>query len=170
MAQEETLFGETGLHLTGAWGGPSYGATFFYKGNGTFTRGGFGGVEFNRTLFVGLGSEWTKEVAKPGTAQSFKFRRQGLMIDFVPLSQKVVHPKVNFWTGKGEVETNGGKDDVFVVQPGVGFEVNVFQWWKLGFEGGYRFVTRTEVEGLENEDLSAFFLNFRLRFGYSWGD
>lgn len=168
--RDETLFGEAGLRLTGAWGGPTYGATFFDGGGGTFTRGGFGGVEFNRLLFIGVGSEWTDNVDEAETGQRFKFRRQGLLIGFIPLSQKVIHPKVNFWIGGGKVETDKVKDGIFVVQPGTGFEVNVFQWWKLGFEGGYRFVTRTDTTWPDNSDLSAFYLNFRLRFGYSWGE
>lgn len=169
-AQEETLFGESGLKLTGAWGGPTYGATFFFDGNGTFTQGGFGGLEFNKVLFVGIGSEWTENVTKPESGFDFKFRRQGLFVDFTPLSTKVIHPKVNFWIGGGEVEVKEQKDDIFVVQPGVGFEVNIFQWWKLGVEGGYRFVTRTNITGLTDEDISAPFINARLRFGWSWGD
>jgi hypothetical protein len=170
--RDETLFGSSGLRLTGAWGGPTYGSTFFFNGNGTQTRGGFGGLEFNKVLFVGIGSEWTDEELKegPSTDRSFKLRRQGVIFDFTPLSQKVIHPRINFWMGNGEVEVENEKDKLFVVQPGVGFEVNVFRWWKVGLEGGYRFVSRTDVEWLDNEDLSSAFVNVRLRFGYSWGN
>lgn len=167
-AQDETLFGESGLRLTGAWGGPTYGSTFFFEGNGAGTRGGFGGLEFNRVLFVGVGSERTNEVNNPESGPDFKFERQGLIIDFTPLSRKVIHPRVNFWIGSGELEVNERTDDIFVVQPGVGFELNVFQWCKVGAEGGYRFVTRVDTIGLENEDLSTPFFNVRLRFGWSW--
>jgi len=169
-AQTETLFGESGLRLTGAWGGPTIGSTFFYEGGGTSTRGGFGGLEFNRVLFIGLGSEWTDEMRDPRLGPDFKFERQGLIVDFTPLSRKAIHPRVNFWIGKGELEVNDETDDIFVVQPALGFELNMFQWCKVGIEGGYRLVTRVDTPGLENEDISAPFFNVRMRFGWSWKD
>ena len=135
-----------------------------------FTRGGFGGVELNKVLFLGFGSEWTDNLTEKESGNEFKFRRQGLIVDFTPLSHKVIHPKVNFWIGGGEAETDGTKDKLFAVQPGLGFEVNVLEWWKLGFEGGYRFVTRSDIEWLENEDLSTLYFNLRLRFGPTSND
>lgn len=172
LTGDETLFGETGLRMTGAWGGFTFGPAFF-ENETVPQRGGFGGVEFNRMLFVGFGSERTTERIKfegSNGSNSFKLRRRGLHIGLTPISHKVLHPRFSFVMGGGKVELENDKDDqIFVVQPAAGLEVNVFEWWKLGLEGGYRFVSRSDTEGLSNEDLSTFFVNMRLRFGFSWG-
>lgn len=168
---DETLFGETGLRLTGAWGGFTTGTAMF-EDETVPTFGSFGGVEFNKVLFVGLGSERTTgsvdfEKTESG---SFKLKRSGLLFGVTPLSHKVWHPRASFAIGPGEVKLNNDReDDIFIVQPAAGLEVNVFQWWKLGLEGGYRFVSGTNIAELENEDLSSFFIHLKFRFGYSWG-
>ena len=173
MAQhDETLFGEAGLRLTGAWGGITTGTSIFASET-VPNFGSFGGVEFNRTLFVGFGNErTTQSVDFEGIESgSFKLRHRQFLLGITPLSHRVLHPRISFAMGGGKVELDDGRDDkIFVVQPAAGLEVNVFQWWKLGLEGGYRFVSRANIAGLSNEDLSAFFVNLRLRFGFSWGN
>ena len=47
--EEETLFGESGLKLTGAWGGPLFGMAFFAD-DAAPTRGMFWGLEFNHII------------------------------------------------------------------------------------------------------------------------
>jgi hypothetical protein len=67
-------------------------------------------------------------------------------------------------------DRNLTRDRVFVLQPAVGLEVNVFRWLRLGAEGGYRLVTDVNVGGLESADVSKPFAQLQLRFGYSWGN
>lgn len=168
--REETLFGESGLKLTGAWGGPRYGVSFL-DGNAIGTRGGFIGVEFNKLLYVGIGNVETygSVQLKSTVNEEYKFKHGGLFVGYHPNQFKVVHPVFGFMLGGGELKnSNGKKDDLFAVQPSGGVEVNIFKWWKVSAEGGYRFVSGVNSPNLSDTDLSSFFLDFKFRFGWSW--
>ena len=164
--EEETLFGGSGLKLTGASIMPVFGMTYF--GNeAAATRGIFWGLEFNRIILAGFGNERTFESVqlKDGDMDKYEFKHRGFFINFYPKKEKIIHPVFGFMLGSGDVKDGlGTKDPLFVVQPTAGFEVNVFEWWKIGVDGGYRFVSRTDLPGIDNEDLSAVFVNLKLRF------
>lgn len=170
--QEETVFGKTGLRLTGAWGGSSTNFTAFDSDYAVLS-GGFGGLEFNRFLFLGWGAyRLVDEVRFTDLAQQdFDLDYNGLILGFSTKSHKVVHPQVMLLTGAGKarLEDQSGSDNVFVVQPSVGMTVNVFRWFHLGLEGGYRFVNGTDLAGLNDNNLSAAFGQVRFMFGWSWG-
>ena len=168
--REETLFGESGLKLTGAWAGPVFGMSFFGDENAA-TRGFFWGLEFNDVILTGFGNERTFESVSlaDGDVGKYDFKHRGFYVNFYPAKEKVIHPAFGFMMGNGEVKDELDNDDaLFVVQPTAGIEINVFKWWKVGMDGGYRFVSRTDLPNIDNQDLSAFFINLRLRFGWSW--
>ena len=168
--REETLFGDAGLKLTGVWGGPIFGMSFFGDENAA-TRGAFWGLEFNDVILAGIGNERTFEpvLLQNGDAGKYDFKHRGFYFNFYPAKEKVLHPAFGFMMGSGELKDELGNDDaLFVVQPTAGFEINAFKWWKIGMDGGYRFVSRTDLPSINNQDLSAFFINLRLRFGWSW--
>lgn len=168
--KEETLFGASGLKITGAWVSPVFGATFF-ENETAATRGLFWALEFNDVISAGFGNERTFEPVslKEGETGQYDFKHSGFHLKFYPRTEKVVHPAFGFMLGAGELKDDFGTEDpLFVVQPTAGFEVNVFKWWKVGVESGYRFVTRTDLPGIENGDLSTLFVNLNLRFGFSW--
>jgi hypothetical protein len=100
------------------------------------------------------------------------FRYHGPVIGIAPNSIKMIHPRFTFITGSGKVwnDENDLTDRMFVFQPSAGFEFNVFQWFRLGFEGGYRFVGSSDLLNLASGDLSAPFAQVEMRFGLSWGD
>jgi hypothetical protein len=166
--QAETLFGRNGLHLTGAWGSIDRGYSTFSP-ESAYTRGGFLALEFNKSLLVGLGGSNTTEAVNFGQG-SYDLDYSGLMLGYVPNSFKVIHPKFSFVMGSGKLEVRDeDDDDVFVVQPGAGAELNVFKWFKFGIEGGYRFVSDVDRQGLSDSDVSSFFVDLKFRFGWSWG-
>ena len=49
-----------------------------------------------------------------------------------------------------------------------GVEINIFRWLHLGLEGGYRFVTSSDIS-LSDRQLSNAFGQATLKFGFSWG-
>ncbi len=169
--EEETLFGDSGLKLTGAWGGPLFGMAFF--GDETSpTRGVFWGLEFNQVILAGFGNQRAFEPVrlKEGDEGRYDFKHNGFYLHFFPNKEKVIHPAFGFMLGGGELKDEfGEKDKIFVVQPTTGFEINVFKWWRVGVDGGYRFVSRTDQPHIDDNDLSSFFLNLKMRFGLSWG-
>jgi hypothetical protein len=169
--RDETLFGESGLRLTGAWGGSFAGLTSF-EDDVVSTQGGFGGLEFNKAVLVGFGHSKTLGGIglDNGTDGEYDLRYQGLLLGFSPQSRKIAHPVFNFLMGGGELKVAGeNEDDVFVVQPSGGVEINVTRWFRLGAEAGYRFVSNTDLPDVEDLDFSAFFMQFTFRFGWSWG-
>ncbi len=166
--KDETLFGRNGLHLTGAWGSTDPGFSTF-SGETAFMHGGFLALEFNKTMLAGIGGSRTSDAVSLGQNGQFDLDYNGLMLGFVPNSFKVIHPKFSFVMGGGKLKVRGEDDDnVFVVQPGVGGEINVFRWFKFGLEGGYRFVSDVNQTVLTGSDISSFFVELKLRFGWSW--
>ena len=86
-------------------------------------------------------------------------------------SYKAVHPKVGFSIGSGNVRLrNEGNDSVFVLQSSAGIELNIFRWFRLGLEGGYRLVNDVDFNAVSAGDLSAPYGELSFKFGWSWGN
>ncbi len=169
MAQrEETLFGRNGFGLTGAWGAATYNYSFFDE-DYVYNRGGNFGLEFGNNFFVGYGWSRFKEQANPEGLRNFRMRYNGVVLGISPNASKAIHPRLAMLLGGGKVFLEDGDDDqVFVFQPSAGLEINVFQWFRLGLEGGYRLVGNENIAGLTAEDISAPFAQIDLRFGFTW--
>lgn len=170
MAQrEETLFGRNGFDLTGAWGSATYNYSFF-DDDYAYNRGGNLALEFGNSFLVGYGWSRFKDYASPEGLRDFRLRYNGVLIGLVPRSHKAVHPRLTALLGGGKLflEDSNVTDKVFVFQPSAGLEINVFQWFRLGLEGGYRIVANENVAGLEAQDISSPFAQIDLRFGFSW--
>lgn len=164
--KDETLMGQSGLRLSGIWGGSNIGMSF--GGDNYGMAGGFFGAEFNKALTIGFGGFNSKE-STDYTGQ-FNLDYRGLLLGFAYKPHKVIHPRASFLMGSGKLKFKGGEDDtIFVVQPSAGFEVNVFRWFRLGFEGGYRFVSNTSIPEPNDKEVSSPFAQLSLRFGWSWG-
>jgi hypothetical protein len=168
---QETVFEYSGLKLTGIWGGPAYGLTPLGEDN-VFYRGGFGGLEFNKSLFIAYASYWLDErVTIPEYPnQRLDFSYKGALLSYAYRSHKTVHPKVSCLIGGGKIDLENEDDDnVFILQPSAGVEINVFKWWHIDILGGYRIVTNTDLVNLSDQTMSAFQAEVKLRFGISWG-
>lgn len=169
---EETLFSNTRFDITGAWGSAAYNYTGF-SDDWALIRGGYGAIELNRDVLVGWGGYKTREAAVTESGnQEFDLHYRGLMLGFMPNSYRAIHPRFTFLTGSGRVWTpeDGDKNRVFVFQPAAGIEFNVFQWFRVGLEAGYRFAGASRQHNLTSSDTSAPFAQIELRFGLSWGD
>ncbi|RME99515.1 MAG: hypothetical protein D6772_07610 [Bacteroidetes bacterium] len=169
---EETLFSNSHLDLSGAWGSATYNFSSFGD-DWTLIRGGYGGIEFNRDIFIGYGRYETREraIIDQGTKE-FGMNYNGLLLGIAPNSIRAIHPRFTFLTGSGRVWTkeDDERERVFVFQPSAGVEFNVFQWFRVGFEAGYRFTGDSKRHELTSGDLSTPFAQIELRFGLSWGD
>lgn len=170
--REETLFGRSGLRLTGAWGGWDFSLSKFDEDFGAFT-GGYGGLEFNKSVLLGYGKyrlindvEWEDEFDNDRITLDYS----GFIVGVTPYASKRVHPSILVLAGQGNASLNDGVNDrIFTVQPALGIEMNVFRWFHLGVHGGYRFIMDTELAGMSDQDLSTPFGEIKLKFGYSWG-
>lgn len=167
--REETLFGRNGFELSGAWGAATYDWSFF-DDDYVYTRGGYGGLEFGDNFFLGYGWFRFREDAKLNEFEAFDMKYNGVMFGIIPNARKAVHPRITMLVGGGKVRPeSGGSDRVFVFQPSAGLEINIFQWFRVGAEGGYRIVANENLPGLKSSDLSTPFAQVDLRFGFSWG-
>ena len=170
--REETIFGVGGFDLTGAWGGPLTSIASFDGDNALF-RGGFGGLEFNRSLFIGWGGmSLQDEVQLEGAANQLidvDMKFNGLMLGYAFKQNKVIHPMINLHTGTGHLRFEGIKDNIYVIQPSAGININIFRWFHLSAEGGYRFVNGVDQNEFEDSDLSVVYGELKFKFGWSWG-
>ncbi len=168
--REETVLGWRGLGLSGVWGGWTNGLTQFEEEYSVMS-GGFGGVEFGKTLLIGTGGyHLSTDVISPGMNQKMDLNYGGLLLGVGINSWRAVHPTITVLGGGGTVKLAGeGSDHIFVVQPQAGIEINVVRWFHLGLEGGYRLVADSDLVGLSDRRLSGPFGEVRLIFGYSFG-
>jgi len=168
--REETIIGSRGWGLSGIWGGYNHQYTTFDKKN-IYDRGGYFTFEFGKTLLVGWSNYGLEgNIAVQSENRPFNMKWNTLNLGYNIASYKAIHPIVRMDIGSGKARLDGyGDDQVFVIQPAAGIEVNVFRWLRLGLEGGYRFVNDVSLGPLTVQDLSAPFGQLSLKFGYSWG-
>ncbi len=167
--KEETLFGR-GYGLSGIWGSATHNYSFF-DDDFAYARGGSIGLEFGNDIFVGYTWQKFRDDAQPeDISQDFRLRYNGFLLGITPNAHRAIHPRISMLLGGGRATLgNGDSDRVFVFQPALGLELNVFQWFRLGLEGGYRLVGNESLFGVESTDLSSPFAQIDLRFGFSWG-
>ena len=168
--KEQTLFGKSGLGLSGVWGGWTNTVTNFGDDYGYFA-GGYGGLEFGRSILVGWGGARLVNDVQLGETNpsNLDMRYNGLMLGYSYASHRAIHPRFMTMIGTGRVDfAEQEQDKIFVLRPSIGIELNVFRWFHLGLDAGYRFVSDTDVNQLRDEDLSAFFGEVKLSFGISW--
>lgn len=168
--REETVLGSRNLGFSGIWGGPKYQLARFGNDN-VYVRGWEFGFEFGKSLTVGFGGNSIKDDIlwndQPG--QTFDMRWRTLNLGYAFQSYRAVHPMINLIGGNGKVRyADEPEDRIFVIQPSAGVEFNVFRWLHLGLEGGYRFVTDSDIS-LSDRQLSGAFGQATLKFGFSWG-
>jgi hypothetical protein len=176
--RERTLLGD--LDLSGIWAGPTYNYTS--TGNDwALMRGGFGGLEFSNEFFIGYGGWSNREdftVDEPdANSPVFNFRHSGLILAYTPFSDNAIHPRITGVFGPGRFEllddsnqpvADDRSDRFLVGQATIGVELNLFQWFRLGIDGGYRFASGIQNLNVTDQDLSGTFVQLEARFGFSW--
>jgi len=168
--KEETLFGKRGIKLTGAWVSPGLSLSSFDGGdNNLLFRTKSTVLEFNKSVLIGWGRyslDGTTTI--DGVEGNVDMRYNGVVLGYTPKADKVIHPTFMMMMGSGK-SYNNGSDNIFVVQPSAGVDINIFRWMKVGASAGYRWVNGVDTPNLSNNQLSAPYAELRLKFGYSWG-
>lgn len=168
--QEKTVFGKSSLRLSGVWGGPAVGLGQLDNESLVF-RGGWGGVEFGKRLFLGWGSfETDNDVYFDALDNDrFKMDYSGFMLGYTAKAHKTLHPTFMILAGTGNAQVgNGELDNIFVAQPTLGLELNVFRFFHLSLDGGYRMVTNVNIPEMTGKDLSGPYAEVKMKFGFSW--
>lgn len=162
---EETIFGQGKVRFTGLWGG-AYNAYTTYNDDFNYNGGGFFTFEINHNFLFGWTGYGTDLTLSDG--RSAQIGGSDFLLGYTPNSHQVIHPIFYLQAGGGNLEVTGEVDDkVFILQPNVGLEMNVLQWFRLGVEAGYRFVNNVNQNSLESTDLSSPVIGLRLKFGFS---
>lgn len=170
-AQQETLFGKVNEDEIGAFGspileiGPINGQTSGYVGGG--------GALVIRGFFIGgygIGTSFA-DTEINGARYDIKLKHGGLWFGYAPVQYKVIHPYSSLRIGWGKSQLLRGDDADFsernfVLTPELGLELNVFDFLKIAFTGGYRWVSGVDnLPGLNNEDFSNFMGGITFRIG-----
>ncbi len=173
MAQkEETVVGSRGLGFSGIWGGSKHQLTQFgNNGKTSYVAGGFFGFEFGKALLVGWGHYNLVDEFKWDNIenQQFDMKWNPVVLGYGFKNYKSIHPQIGVDFGRGKLQLGDVNDRIFVVQPTAGLEINVFRWFHIGLDGGYRFVNDSSLPSLSDQQLSGWFGQATLKFGYSWG-
>jgi len=167
---ERTVFGKNGWKISGAWGGPAVGVGQLQDELVVF-RGGFGGIEFGKKLFLGWGGFETDNDVYIDALDNdrFKMDYSGFMLGFTPSAHTKIHSNFMLLAGSGNAQVgNSETDNVFVVQPTLGVELNVFRFFHLSLDGGYRLVTNVNIPEMTGRDLSGPYAELKMKFGFSW--
>ena len=167
---DETIADKFRLDLSGAWGGWNLQTTNI-GGNSTAVNGGFGGLEFNKTIFIGWTAYSVSDniIAPTDNIIPYTFSYNGPLLAYTPKARSVVHPKISMQFGFGKYEIENIRDRFLVLQPGIGGEVNVLRWFRVGANAGYRYSLNSDFASDDFRNTDGFFLEGTLKFGFSWG-
>ena len=180
FAQQETLFG--GINHIGGFGGPFIEVSQI-NGQTVADVGGGGALTLDNFFFGGYGLGTDSPNINVGTtAFDLDFGHGGLWFGYAHKQHKLIHIYSSFKFGWGEAsikETDKDakklySDNVLVLSPELGIELNLTSWFKLGLTGGYRYVDGIsdgipETFALTNDSFSSGFGSITFRFG-GFGD
>ena len=170
FGQTETLFNRA--RVVGAFGAP---ITEFsqFKGDYIVSTGGGGGLIID-DFFIGgygMGTVDINEFIEDNEEIEMEMAHGGFWLGYTNRSYKLVHIFASTKLGWGgidiEIDDQGYRtnDNIFVVTPELGIELNVFRWFKIAGTVGYRSVSGVNsITGQSNKDFSglAGTLTFRL--------
>jgi hypothetical protein len=170
--REETLMNGSGFGFSGAWGGFTSNIGQF-DGKYAGYQGGMWALEFGKRFFIG-GTNYTLPSQLIGkTTKSFSMVSNNLLLGYTPKAYMPVHPIFSLGVGGSRIRlrTDGTttENNVFMLHPAVGAELNITRWCHLDAQVGYRAVMNSDFVGLADKDFSGMYGQLNLKFGYSWG-
>ena len=169
--KEETLFSD--INHIGGFGGPMIEISSI-NGETVADVGGGGALILDNFFFGGYGLGTDAPNIQIGLETlDIDFGHGGLWFGYVTPQNKLIHLYSSFKLGWGEANLKDGdgdklfSDNVLVLTPELGIELNITHWFKLGFTGGYRFVDGVNnlPAGLNNDSFSSPFGALTFRFG-----
>jgi len=177
QAQTETLFGN--INHIGGFGGPMIEISQI---NGeTVADVGGGGALILNNFFVGgygLGTD-APNISVSQETFDIDFDHGGLWLGYTSNPRKLAHIYSSVKVGWGDVTLRDGdgdkrySDNVLVIAPEAGVELNITNWFRLGFTGGYRFTDGVNelpaAFDLSDDKFSGGFGKITFRFG-GFGD
>jgi len=163
--KDETIFGRKGISVTGMWGGYMHNISTF-QDDFSVSRNGFFVFELNKKVLIGwdgLNAQFNNTALG-----NMNLNSNGFTLGYSPWAHKAFHPVFNMYAGKGKITNDEILDNVYVYQPSVTLEFNVFRWMKIGVDGGYRIINESNLNSFTDQELSGPYAGLKLKFGWSW--
>ncbi|MBZ5500408.1 MAG: hypothetical protein LAP85_28775 [Acidobacteriia bacterium] len=113
------------------------------------------GLVVKPDFFIGIGG-----YGRPTEASSNQMAYGGLVLQYTLRPHKLIHYSIGGLLGAGSAQLCS--KTFFVAEPQVMVGVNVTEWFRVGFGGGYRFIGNT---GWANSRLRGPSANITLDFG-----
>lgn len=170
-AQTQTLFDKA--RVVGGFGGPlvEIGLNEHYN----TSVGGGGGLLINSFFLGGYGMgslDFEELLIQDGDIESIDLGHGGLWLGFSVPTHKLIHFYGSARIGWGAIDIRTRNavfddlDQVFVLTPEVGIELNITQWFKLAGTLGYRYLDGINDNSFYvNDDFRGTFAGITLRFG-----
>ncbi|WP_250630203.1 hypothetical protein [Rhodoflexus caldus] len=142
----------------------------------TVSTGGGGAVLLNQKFFFGgYGLGRSNSVKAKNPDQKIGLGHGGFWLGYNFNPHKLLHITASAKMGWGNVSLydndfnarqNFGSDNVYVVTPEVGAEINITGFMKIAVAGGYRMVNGVAVDGYNNADFSSPTASVSFKFGF----
>ena len=167
----ETLFGRA--RSVGAFGGPI--VEYHYTGSEVDVMAGGGGALIINNFWIGgygVGSAPASVFDIPDI-NSLELAHGGLWLGGTYQPHKLLHFYASAKLGWGAVgiefddEDFNYLDDIYVIQPEAGLELNVFRWFRVAGTASYRLVDGISANsGLDTDEFNGVGFNLTFRFGF----
>ncbi len=170
-AQHETIFGRG--RVVGGFGGPLV-EMGLREGFGT-SFGGGGGIVFGNVFLggYGLGAVDLKEVLENDNIDRLELAHGGLWFGVTYPSHKAIHLYGSARAGWGALNVrldnprSSDLDQIFVLTPEMGIEINLLRWFRVAGSAGYRWVNGANPNaGYQDADFSGPIGTLTFRFGW----
>lgn len=145
--------------------------------------GGMGGVIVNNFYFGGYGQGLTNSIyaSEDIEALELSFGHGGLVAGFTLIPRSAIHLTAGARLGWGALKLNENRsisqsnqlneftlesDNVYIVTPEAGIEVNIFPFMTASATVGYRFVNNIDFEQFKDMNLEGTTINIGIKFGW----
>ncbi len=184
--RDETIFSD--VDRVGGFGGPIFEFSSLNGDDVSTTTGGGGALILDDFFLGGYGIgtfSFSEPIESANTLRNTRFSHGGFWIGYTPYQHKAFHPFSSVKLGWGNIDLEEVRlddpsvvlleledsDNIFVVTPELGVEVNVFAFFRLSVTASYRWVTGVnQLPTYDNDDFSGFGGTLTLRFGGFGGD
>ncbi len=172
-AQHETLFNNA--RVVGGFGGP---IVEMGLGNDMTTSVGGGGGVVIDNFFIGgygLGSIDFEQLVEDDQIDEIELGHGGFWLGYTLSPHRIIHLYTSARLGWGAlgIDVSGNSifpddsDNVFVVTPEIGLELNVTKWFRVAGTVGYRHLDGVnESRGYDSDDFNGALANLTFRFGW----
>lgn len=170
-AQTQTLFNKA--RVVGGFGSPI--VEIGLDENYNTSVGGGGGLLINSFFLGGYGMgslDFEELLTQDGDIERIDLGHGGLWLGFSVPTHKLIHFYGSARIGWGAIDIRTRNavfdelDQVFVLTPEAGIELNITRWFKLAGTVGYRYLDGiNESSFYSNDDFRGAFAGITLRFG-----